>query len=154
MRKELGTLIKGLGKESYDVSNRGQLTIDALQTKLAEKQGEIENLRRMNYSNVDRTLAFSAEITKLQKRIAKAAKNADLETMAELEALGSELADFKAEAISRIGASVSTSDDLEKLQQETRLEFLRELISLFESELTAPCAVAVRNLLRKEYGDF
>jgi hypothetical protein len=74
--------------------------------------------------------------------------------MAELEALGSELADFKAEAISRIGASVSTSDDLEKLQQETRLEFLRELISLFESELTAPCAVAVRNLLRKEYGDF
>jgi Histidine kinase-, DNA gyrase B-, and HSP90-like ATPase len=154
MRKDLGTLIKGLGKESYDVSNRGQLTVASLQTKLTEKEGEIENLRRMNYSNIDRALAFSAEITKLQKKIAKAAKNADLETMAELDALGSELADFKAEAISKIGASVATSDDSEKVQQDTRLELLKELINLFESELSAPCAVAVRNLLRKEYGDF
>jgi hypothetical protein len=154
LRRELGTMIKELGRESYDISNKGQLTVAALQTKVVEKAEEIESLRRMNYSNIDRVLAFSAEITKLQKRIARAAKNAELETLAELEALGSELSDFKTEAISRIGESVSPSDDTETLQHTTRLELLRELLTLFESELNAPCAVAVRNLLRKEYGDF
>jgi molecular chaperone HtpG len=152
MRKDLATLIKALGSESYDVSNQGQLTIGALQAKVAEKRDEIESLRRMDFTNIDRALAFSADITKLQKRIARASKNADLPTLAELGALGGELTDIKAEAITKIGASASPVDQ-EQLQQEARTQFLTELINLFENELPQTCAVAVRNLLRREYGN-
>jgi hypothetical protein len=152
MRKDLAGLIKQLGRESYDVSNKGQLTISALETKVAGMRDEIDSLRRMEFRNIDRTLALSVDITKLQKLIAKAAKNADLPTHAELDALGSELSDIKAEAITKIGTSVSTGD-AERLQQEARTEFLNELYTLFESELPATCAVAVRNLLRKAYGE-
>lgn len=151
MRKELGQLAKELGRESYDVSNKGQLTIAALEGKVADKRDEFESLSKNEFRNVDRTLTFSAEITKLQKRIAKAAKDAEPSVGATINALGGELLDFKMKAISRIGAQPPTPD-LERLELEARDELLQELITVIESELPASCAVAVRNLLRKQYG--
>jgi len=144
-------LIKELGSQSYDVSNRGQLTIDALEAKVVEKRGELEILRRQEFRNQDRTLSISADITGLQKRIARASKDADLPTLATLQALGGELTDIKAEAISHI-ATPAPRIDVEEVQQEARDELLKELIILFESELPPTCAVAVRNLMRDQYG--
>jgi hypothetical protein len=126
MRRDLGELIRELGSQSYDVSNRGQLTIDALEAKVAEKRGELENLRRQEFRNQDRTLAISADITGLHKRIARASKDADLPTHATLQALGAELTDIKAEAISHIVSSAPRID-VEQVQQEARDELLKEL---------------------------
>jgi hypothetical protein len=150
MRAELGRLAKELRQESYDVSNKGQLTIAALEAKVVEKRDEIQSLRRSEFRNVDRTIALSAEITELQKKIDKALKGADLEVAATLQALGSELTDFKMEALSKIGTTAAPPDT-ERVQHQAREELLNELITVFESELPAACAVAVRNLLRKQY---
>jgi molecular chaperone HtpG len=150
MRKDLGVLIKELGRESYSVSNKGQLALEALESKVTEKREEIEDLRQLNFNNVDRTVSFSAGITKLQKLIAKASKEADLPTSAQLQALNAELTDIKTEAFTHISDTSSAVDE-ERVTQEARDELLNELIALFESELPTTCAVAVRNLLRKQY---
>jgi Histidine kinase-, DNA gyrase B-, and HSP90-like ATPase len=151
MRRDLGTLVKKLGRESYRVSNKGQLAVEALERKVTEKRDEIGSLRETNFNNVDRTISFSAGITALQKLVARASKEADLPTSATLQALNSELTDIKAEAVSHLGVLPASIDE-EKVQQEARDELLKELITLFETELPSNCAVAVRNLLRKEYG--
>jgi hypothetical protein len=150
MRKELGILARGLGREAYANSNRGQLAIDALVSKVDEKREEIKRLRQMQFRNIDQVVTISADITKIQKRIAKAAKEADLPTATTLQALGAELVDIKMEAMKNIGVSESQTD-VERVQHEARDELVKELITLFESELSPSCAVAARNLLRKQY---
>jgi molecular chaperone HtpG len=151
MRTELGVLVKALGKEAYANSNRGQFAVESLVTKVDEKREEIKRLRLMQFRNMDQVIALSAEITKIQKRIAKAAKEADLPTASTLQALGAELMDMKAETIRNIGGSESPPD-VEEVQLEARDELMKELITLFEDELSPSCAVAARNLLRKQYG--
>jgi molecular chaperone HtpG len=151
MRKELGVLIKELKREAYSISNKGQLSLDALEARVAEKRDEIASLRQSGFKKVERVINLSSDIAKTQKFIAKAAKNADLPTAASLQALGAELTDIQSEAIRKIGASKPTAD-VERIQQESRDELLKELLSIFESELPPTCAVAVRDLLRKQYG--
>lgn len=151
MRKDLIVLIKELKREAYSISNKGQLSLDALEAKVAEKREEIASLRQSGFKKVERVINLSYDITKTQKAIAKAAKSADLPTAASLQALGAELTDIQSEAIRKIGASKPPTD-VERIQQEVRDELLKELLTAFESELPPTCAVAVRHILRKQYG--
>lgn len=152
VRTEFAGVCKELGKQAYELSNAGQLTLAMLTDKVTDVREAAQALRRTDYRNIDRTLAHSADITKLQARVARAAKNADPETLASLQALGSELLDFKSEAVSKVAAAADPVD-LDALKQETRDALLRELMTLFESNLGTPCLVAVRNLVRDNYGE-
>jgi hypothetical protein len=151
IRRELGTVVKDIGKESYELSNQGQLGISALESKVEEKREVLKSLQRSNFQNVNRALEVSVDITKLQKRIAAASKDADLETLAALQALGSDLSDTKAVIISRIG-QLHPPVNADAIRQETRDELLQELIESLRGEVPSPCFVAVRNFLQENYG--
>ena len=75
-----------------------------------------------------------------------------METAAELQAIGSALADIKQEALSHIGGAAATLDR-EKLQLEARDEFLHEILSLLEDALSPGCFAAVQEALTEEYGE-
>lgn len=151
MRKELTDIIvEELGRDSYEISNAGQMSLSTLKIKANDATEELERLRKSGFKNQDKTLELSVGVTKLQKRIASASKNANLTTLAELQAISSELIDIKTEAVS--GIRQATPIDLDSVQQEAKDELLQQLIVLFEEELQSPCFVAVRNLLREHYG--
>lgn len=150
MKKELGDLAKDLGSEAHVISNLGQFTLDKLRQKVADFGEEFASLERSNFTNLDRTLKFASEITKVQKAIAKASKDASVRTSASLQALSSELIDYKARAIKRIGAE-GGSADADEIRKSAREELLLELMDLFENELAAPCLAAVRSILTETY---
>lgn len=149
MRIELTDLVKDMGEDSYRISDAGQIAVGALAEKVKATQEDLERLRRAEFKNVDKVLTMASDITKLQKKIATASHNAGLSTLAELQALGSELLDIKSEAISKIAPPPL---DIEDIRQETTDELLRDLLILFEEELDPRCFTKVRTVLRATYG--
>ena len=152
VRQELAQVCKELGSQAYELSNKGQLTVANLTEKVADATGRLETLRRTDFKNTDRAIALSADVTKLQQRVARASKNADPVVLSNLQALSSELIDIKTEAVRKL-VTPAAAVDQERLEQNTRDELIRELITLFETNLGPPCLGAVRNLIREEYGD-
>lgn len=150
MRVDLTKLIEELGADFYGISNAGQLSVPVLVEKVKEKSAELERLRRAGFRSQDKVLELSVAVTKLQKRIASASKNSSLATLAELQALSSELTDIKAEAVGSIADAEPV--DVETVQQEARDELLQQLLLLFEEELQQSCFIAVRNVIQEQFG--
>ena len=67
-----------------------------------------------------------------------------------MQALSSELDDFRNEAVSKLGAASQPADD-EKRRNEVRKELIEELLGVFESEIEQPCLGRVRSVLRQYY---
>lgn len=151
IRKELSGVVKGLGREAYDLSKEAQTSIDVLETKIAEQHEVLNRLRRNDFSNVDRVLAASAEVTKLQQKVSQAARDADLETQTTLQAFASELADIKAEMVRGLGPAPEPVD-VEELELEIQERVLRELLELLRNEVQSTCFAQVRNVLEQHYG--
>jgi hypothetical protein len=97
-------------------------------------------------------IKLSKSLTTYQTRVAKGALGADMETAAELQAIGSSFADIKQELLSHVGAGMA-GIDREKVQQETRDEFLREILSVLEDALSPGCYAAALEALTEEFGD-
>ena len=152
VRQELATVCKELGRQAYELSNKGQLTVANLTDKVADARERLESLRRTDFRNTDRTIALSADVTKLQQRVARASKNAEPSVLSSLQAIGSELVDIKTEAVRKV-APPAPVVDTEAIEQAARDGLIRELRTLFETNLGPPCLVIVRNLLREEYGE-
>ena len=151
MRKELGDVAATLGTDAHSISSKGQVALDKLIQKGADLGQEFEFLERSAFSSLDRALKFASDITKLQKDIARASKEASLYTTARLQALNSELIDYKATAVKRIGGDKGLID-VGEVRRTSREELLLELMDLFEGELQAPCLAAVRSILEQTYG--
>jgi Histidine kinase-, DNA gyrase B-, and HSP90-like ATPase len=152
VRSELATVVKGLGKEAYQVSKQGQLSVDALKGNLQSARKELRTLQRGNFADTDRVIKLSKSVTTYQARVAKGALGADMETAAELQAIGSAFADIKQEALSHVGPG-SAGVDREKVQQEARDEFLQEILAFLEEALSPSCFAAAREALLEEYGE-
>jgi molecular chaperone HtpG len=152
VREELSEVVKKLGKEAYQVSRQGQLSVEALRKNLASAKKDLKSLQRTQFRESDKVIALSQSVTKYQSRVAKSALGADLETAAELQAIGSAFADIKQEALSHV-ATESAEIDREKLQQETRDEFLQEVLALLESALSPDCFASARSALMDEFGE-
>lgn len=149
--KELLPIAKALSTEAYQISRQGQLAVGALKANVADAKKKYTQLRRSNFADVDRAIAFSKSITTIQRRVAKALLGSTVEAAGQLNVLGSELADMKRETLSSLGASVPTMDR-EKLEQEARDEMLGEILALLEDNLTPTCFTEVREILFQEYG--
>ena len=152
IRGEIAAVVEGLGKEAYRVSKQGQLSSEALNKKLRTAKRELTKLRKADFADVDRVIRLSRSVSTVQSRIAKAALGAAMETAAELQAIGSALADIKQEALLHIGDAAATIDR-ENLQQEARDEFLHEILSLLEDALSPGCFAAAQEALTEEYGE-
>ena len=152
IRNEIATVVEGLGKEAYRVSTQGQLSAKALKKNLQEAKTELTKIRKTDFANPDRVINLSKKVTTFQSRIAKATLGAAMETAAELQAIGSALADIKQEALSQIGGAAAKLDR-EKLQLEARDEFLHEILLLLEDALSPGCFAAAQEALTEEYGE-
>ena len=152
IRDEIAVVVEGLGKEAYQVSKQGQLSAEALNKNLRTAKSELTKLRKADFADLDRVIKLSRRVTIFQSRIAKATLGAAMETAAELQAIGSKLADIKQEVLSHIGGAAATFDR-EKLQLEARDEFLHEILSLLEDALSPSCFAAVQEALTEEYGE-
>jgi molecular chaperone HtpG len=153
VRRELATVVKALGREAYRISASDQLSVEAQRTNLQNAKKELRQLQRTNFADADKAMKLSTSITAFQKRIAKGSLGADMETLAELQAISAELTDIKREALARVGGAIIVAVDREKVQQEARDEFLREAMAVLEQELSPACLAEVRDILQAHFGD-
>ena len=152
IREELATVVKGLGKEAHQVSNKGQRSVEALKSKLQIAKKELTALRKNKFADTDRVIKLTKSVTTAQSNVAKGVLGAAMETAAELQAIGSALADIKQEALSHV-AGVAAAVDREKVQQEARADFLREILSLLEDALSPGCFEDAQEALMEEFGE-
>ena len=148
VRDELAVVVKKLGKEAYDISTQTQLSVGVLNTRLESAEKELGLIRGDKSASTDRIIALSRSVTTIQSRVAKAILGATMETAAELQSISSALTDIKQEALTRIG-----NVDREKVQQETRVAFLQEILVTLENALSPGCFIDARAALMKEFGD-
>ena len=146
VRKELGVVAKALGKEAYDLSNTGKLSLDAQREALKKSRAEFLKLKRAKFSNVDKTVSLCRSIATNQNRVAKAMEAADMATSAALAAIGSEYADMKFEALKHVGTEVEALDR-EKVENDARDELIQEIREILEEQLSPKCMAEVRDLL-------
>ncbi len=152
VRGELATVVKALGKEAYDVSRQGLQSVEALNENLKTVKREMKALQRRNFADTDRVIKLSKSVTTYQSRISKGLLGANMETAAELQAIGSALTDIKQEALTHVGGA-DAALDREKVQQEARDELLQEILLLLEGALPPNCFAAAREALTEEYGE-
>ena len=151
IRDELAMIVQGLGKEAYQVSAQGLRSVEALRKSLKKAKRDLGNLRRAEFADVDAVIALSKRVTTFQSRVAKATLGATMETAAELQAIGSALADVKGVALKHVGCAVAAVDR-EKVQQETRDDFLREILLTLEEALSPSCFSEAQAALVEEFG--
>ncbi|MBY3090188.1 hypothetical protein HFO72_05010 [Rhizobium laguerreae] len=152
VKSELGTVIKVLGKEAYAVSTNSQHSVDALRGKLQIAKKDFRTLERASFADTQRVLKLSSSVSQSLKKVAKGTLGADLETASELQSIGSQLVDIQKTALSHVAQSAGQSDR-EAVQQETRDEMLREIMTLLESVLSPGCFSKAREALEEEYGE-
>ena len=152
IRNELATVVKDLGKEAYRVSKQGRLSVEALKGNLQKAKKELRVLQRATFADTDRVIKLSERVTTVQSHVAKATLGAAMETAAELQAIGSGLSDIKQEALKHLG-NAAGADDREKVQQEARGAFLKEMLSVLEDALSPGCFADAQEALMEEFGD-
>lgn len=152
VRNELATVVKQLGREAHSVSKQGQLSVDALKGNLTTVKKELKALQRANFSDADRVIKLSKNVTTYQARVAKGLLGAPMDTAAELQAIGSALTDIKHEALSHVGGAAANVDR-ERIQQEARDEFLQEVLNVLEEALSPGCYASAREALMEEFGE-
>ena len=146
VRKELRAVAKSLGKEAYDLSNAGRLSLGAQREALKKSREELRKLRKANFSDVDRTVKLSRSIATKRNNVAKAMEAADMATSAALAAIGSEFDDIKIEALRHVGNAAETVDR-EKVENDARDELIQEIMAILEEQLSPKCMAEVRDLL-------
>lgn len=152
VKGELATVVKELGKEAYKVSTDGQHSVDALRTKLQSAKKDLKLLQRSNFNDADKIVKLSHTVTSHLNKVARGALGADMETAAELQAIGSELVDIKHKALAHVATS-ALGVDRETVQQEARDEILKEIMAILESALSPGCLAKAREALEEEYGE-
>ncbi len=146
VRGELAEVVKALCKEAYQVSKKGQLSVDALNTRLKNIKKKLKAIQQDSSTSPDRIIKLSKSVTLAQSYVANALLGATMETAAELQSIGSALADIKQEALTRIGNAVA-SDDREKVQQEARDDLLQEILEVLEGALSPACFAEAQEAL-------
>lgn len=133
IRNELIELCDDLGKKAYEISKQAQHSIRRLAKDAKDIEDRTKVLVTASTPNMDNLLIVSTDVTKLQRRVSRAFKYADMETASQLRSLENRLLDTKARAIRKLG--VSQSVDIAKVREEAQFEVLRELMTAFREKL-------------------
>lgn len=150
LRRELVPIVRGLGKEAYQVSKQGQLSVSALKSNLEKSKRELSKIRRGEFTDTNAIISLSKRLTTYQNRVGQAIVGADMEAAAQLQAIGAGLADLRQEALSHV-ASAANGEDRERIQEEAREEFFDEILVLLEDVLSPGCYAEVHEALLDEY---
>ena len=152
LREELADVVQKLGKEAYAVSAKGVYSLESLRRNLNRAKKNLAAFKKTDYADTDGIIALSRRVTIAQSRVSKSTLGADMETAAELQAIGSRLADIKQVALSQIGNMVA-EQDRERLQQEARDVFLQQALTVLEDGLSPSCFAEAQDALIEEFGE-
>jgi molecular chaperone HtpG len=152
IRDELAAEAKLLGRKAYEMSADAQKTVEKLKERLEQAKKERDSLRRASFSDVDKVLKLSVDITKWKADVEKAAADADRPTVATLNEIGSELADIKTECLARINRSQDSEVDVEAIELSAKEELIQELMVAFGDKLSPKCMGEVRKIMRDHLG--
>jgi Histidine kinase-, DNA gyrase B-, and HSP90-like ATPase len=133
LRCELITLCIDLGRKAYDVSKDAQHSITVLAKEAKEIDDRTRALVAMPRPDTDRLISVSNDATKLQRKVSRAFKYADLEASSQLRSLENKLLDTKTRAVKKLG--VTQSVDVARVKEQAQIEILRELMSAFRDQL-------------------
>lgn len=133
VRNELIGLCDDLGKRAYEISKQAQHSIRRLARDAKAIEDRTKVLVAAPQANMDGLLIVSTDVTKLQRRVGRAFKYADMETASQLRSLENRLLDAKTRAVRKLG--VTQSVDLAKVREEAQFAVLRELMTAFRERL-------------------
>ncbi len=146
VRDELAKLVKELGSKAYKTSNKGMYSVGAQKKNRDKAKKAFAAMKRSGFLDRQKSIQLSTEITKYQQRLAKSSQDADLATLTELQAIGSELGDIKREVNENIGTD-DAAVDREQVEVETREQLGKEVMNALEDELSPQCLSEVRTIL-------
>lgn len=123
-----------LGKRAYEISTAAQHSIRRLAKDAKDIEDRAKALTAAPQVDTDNLLLVSTDVTKLQRRVSRAFKYADMESASQLRSLENRLLDTKTRAVRKLGVSVN----VEKVREEAQHEVLRELMQAFRDQLDPP----------------
>ena len=150
--RELSVVTMGTKLGSLCDFDEGNIDRNRAQEERRRSLGStLTSLRNSGFDNVDRAIAFSKNITTVQRKVSKALLDATVDALGQLNVLTSELADMKRETLANLSESAFL-EDREQLEKEIRDEMLDEILGLLEDNLTPRCFTEAREILLEEYG--
>lgn len=120
-----------MGKRAYEISKASQHSIRRLAKDAKDIEDRAKTLTSAPKVDTDNLLLVSTDVTKLQRRVSRAFKYADMENASQLRSLENRLLDTKTRAVRKLGVSVN----VEKVREEAQHEVLRELMDAFREQL-------------------
>ena len=132
-RSELLVLCRDLGKEAYQISKDAQHTVAALGADYKKIELAARTLIAAQTPNADKLIAVSSDVTKLQRKVSRAFRYADLETASQLRGIENKLLDVKTRAVRKLG--VAQSLDLGQVREQAQREVMRDLMRAFRERL-------------------
>jgi molecular chaperone HtpG len=133
LKGELIELCADLGKEAYTISKAAQHSIKVLAKDTKDTDEWIRNLTSAPQIDQDKLIAASNEVTKIQRRVSRAFKYADLETASQLRSLENKLLDTKTRVVKKLG--IPQLVDLALVKDQAQKEILRQLMKAFRERL-------------------
>ncbi|QQN65268.1 ATP-binding protein [Bradyrhizobium diazoefficiens] len=150
MRKELGTVCEGLGKEAYEISRKNQHSLKKLASDTKELQDDGKKLFVSDDPSPDKLIEISSRANKIQRRIARALRNADNETTSQLRSLENKLLDVKTDAVRKLGLTQAL--DIDEARQEAQDELASSLVEAFKEVLDSRCYGKARKAMEDVLG--
>jgi len=135
MQEELTALCADLGKQAYEISKQAQLSIRTLARNTKEIEDKGKSITAGS-TDTDKVIELSNAVNKLQRKLGRALRHADLETSSQLRSLENKLLDVKTRAVRKLG--VSQQVDLSEVREQAQLEIISELMAAFREKLDPP----------------
>jgi molecular chaperone HtpG len=150
MRKELGAICGRLGKEAYDISRKNQHSLKVLATDTKQLQDDSKKLFGSDDPSSDSLIEVSNRANKIQRRIARAQRNADFDVVSQLRSLENKLLDVKTAAVRKLG--LTQMQDVDEIKREAQDELASSLIDTFKEVLDSRCYGKARKVMADVLG--
>lgn len=133
MREELASLCASLGKTAYDISKRNQHSISKLTQDTRSLEAYTKSVVASENPSADKLIELSNDVTKLQRRVSRAVRHADLEVTSQLRSLDNRLLDVKTKAVRKLG--VAQLRDPNEVREQAQQEVISALMKAFRTKL-------------------
>jgi hypothetical protein len=149
MRNELIALCTDLGKSAYEISRKHQHSIDTLTQDTRALESDTKKLVGVTNPSTDKLIELSNSVTKLQRRVSRALRHADLEVTSQLRSLENRLLDVKTKAVRTLGAQ---TPDPEEIREEAQRDLISSLMKAFRKKLDPPTYAKVARIASEVLG--
>ncbi len=150
LKSEIIAWCSVLGKRAYEISKAAQHSIQTLAKDARDIENRAKALTAAPQADTDKLLLVSTDVTKLQRRVSRAFKYADMESASQLRSLENRMLDTKTRAVRKLG--VSQAVNVDKVREDAQNEVLRELMQAFRDQLDPPTLSKVSQVVASVTG--